>query len=367
MSLADHFGIIREVDDAIAQGSPSRRGEILGHVTTLFLTHSERYSEEEIALFDGVIARLAADIELAARTLLAERLAPVANAPTATVRMLALDDAIEVAQPILLQSPRIDARTLIEAARTKSAHHLLAIARRPSLDEAVTDILAERGDREVGIVLAENQGARLSERGFASLITRCSDDDGLTLAVGARPEIPVHLFLQLLAAASESVRQKLEAEHPHARREVDQVVAEVTSRIRAETVSAIADYSTAEQLVRPLHETKRLDEKKVEGFAKAGKFEETVVALALMSDMPLTFVERAMTASRPETLLVLAKALGLSWSCVKAILWLRAGSAGLSPKDIEQFLASFERLKRSTAQELVRFHRTRAVANAKPA
>src|SRR5215470_1368661 len=165
MSLADHFGIISEVDDAIAQGSPSRRGEILSHVTTLFLTHSERYSEDEVALFDGVIARLAADIELAARALLAERLAAIANAPTATIRMLALDDAIEVAQPVLTQSPRIDARTLIDVARTKSVQHLLALARRPSLDESVTDILAERGDREVGIALAENQGARLSERG----------------------------------------------------------------------------------------------------------------------------------------------------------------------------------------------------------
>ena len=366
MSLADHFGIISEVDDAIAQGSPSRRGEILSHVTTLFLTHSERYSEEEVALFDGVIARLAADIELAARALLAERLAAIANAPTATIRMLALDDAIEVAQPVLTQSPRIDARTLIDVARTKSVQHLLALARRPSLDESVTDILAERGDREVGIALAENQGARLSERGFTALVTRCADDDGLSLAVGGRPEIPVHLFLRLLASASEGVRHKLEAEHPHARREVDQVVAEVTNRIRAETVSEVADYSAAERLVRPLFEAYRLDEKKVEGFAKAGKFEETVVALALMAEMPLTFVERTMTASRPETLLVLAKALGLSWTCVKAILWLRAGSAGLSPKDIEQFLASFERLKRSTAQELVRFHRARAAANAKP-
>jgi len=281
--------------------------------------------------------------------------------------MLALDDAIEVAQPVLTQSPRIDARTLIEAARTKGRHHLLAIARRPSLDEALTDVLADRGDREVGIALAENLGARLSERGFAALVTRCAEDDGFTLAVGGRPEIPVHLFLRLLAAASDGVRQKLEAEHPHARREVDQVVAEVTNRIRAEAVSAVADYSAAERLIGPLHETRQLDDKKVEGFAKAGKFEETVVALALMSDMPLTFVERAMTASRPETLLVLAKALGLSWSCVKAILLLRSGSAGLSPKDIEQFLASFERLKRSTAQELVRFHRTRATANTKPA
>jgi uncharacterized protein (DUF2336 family) len=360
--LGDHFGIIREVDDAIAQGSSARRGEILGHVTTLFLTHTDRYSDDEIALFDGVIARLVADIETEARVLLAERLAPVPKAPPRIVRMLALDDAIEVARPILVQSERLDEPTLVEAARTKSPCHLMAIARRKSLGEAVTDILTERGEREVGLTVAENGGARLSERGFTTLVTRWADDDQIAAAVGGRSEIPVHLFLRLLATASEAVRRKLEAEHPHARRDVDQVVAEVTNRIRAQASTAPPDYAAAERLVRSLQEAQRLDEKRVEAFAKGGKFEETTFAIALMSDMPLAFVERAMTASRAETLLVLAKALGLSWSCVKSILSLRAGSAGLSQKDIEQALASFERLKRPTAQQLVHFHRARTAA-----
>jgi uncharacterized protein (DUF2336 family) len=357
-----HSGILRELDAAIAHGSRARRGDMLKHVTTLFMTGAERYSDDEIALFDDVILRLAADIEVAARALLAERLAPLGTAPPGIVRLLALDDAIEIARPILTGSERLDEPTLIAAARTKGQQHLLAISRRKSLGEAVTDILLERGDRDVALAIAENHGARVSERGFAALVTRSADDDGLTVVVGGRPEIPLHLFLRLLAAASDSVRRKLEAEHPHARQQVDRAVSEVTERIRTSAAGASLDYAAAESLVRPLYESRRLDEKKVEGFAKAGKLEETTVALALLADMPLAFVERAMTAARPETLLVLAKATGLSWSCVKAILLLRAGSAGLSPKDIEQCLASFERLKRATAQDLLRFHRLRANA-----
>ena len=357
--MGTHAGILRELDAAIAHGSRERRGEILQHVTTLFMAGAERHSDDEIALFDDVILRLAADIEVAARALLAERLAPVAKAPPEIVRLLALDDAIEIARPILAGSERVDEPTLIAAARTKGQQHLLAISRRKSLGEAVTDILLERGDRDVALAVAENHGARVSERGFAALVTRSADDDALTVVVGGRPEIPLHLFLRLLAAASDSVRRKLEAEHPHARHQVDRAVTEVTERIRTSAAGASLDYAAAERLVRSLHETWRLDEKKVEGFAKAGKLEETTVALAVLSDMPLPFVERAMSAARSETLLVLAKAIGLSWSCVKAVLWLRAGSAGLSPRDIEQSLASFERLKRATAQDLLRFHRGR--------
>jgi uncharacterized protein (DUF2336 family) len=358
--MGTHSGILRELDSAIAHGSRARRSDMLQHVTTLFLTGAERYSDDEIVLFDDVIARLAEDIEVAARVLLAERLAPIAKAPPEIVRLLALDDAIEVARPILAGSERVDEPTLIAAARTKGQKHLLAISRRKSLGEAVTDILLERGDGDVALAVAENHGARLSERGFAALVTRSADHDGLTLAVGGRPEIPLHLFLRLLAAASDSVRRKLEAEHPHARHHVDRAVTEVTERIRSSVSGGSPDYAAAESLVRSLHEARGLDEKKVESFAKGGKLEETTVALAVLSDMPLAFVERTMTAIRPETLLVLTKAIGLSWSCVKAILLLRAGSAGLSPKDIEQCLASFERLKRATAQDLMRFHRLRA-------
>jgi hypothetical protein len=41
---------------------------------------------------------------------------------------------------------------------------------------------------------------------------------------------------------------------------------------------------------------------------------------------------------------------------------MRAGEAGISAADLEQNLASFERLKPATAQELVRFYRLKEAA-----
>ena len=72
---------------------------------------------------------------------------------------------------------------------------------------------------------------------------RSEGDNRLAACVGSRPEIPPHLFLKLLAKASQSVRAKLEAIHPGARREVRQAVAEVTGRIRAEVHEEAADYA----------------------------------------------------------------------------------------------------------------------------
>ena len=48
---------------------------------------------------------------------------------------------------MLSQSERLDDKTLIENARSKSQAHLLAISTRQALSGAVTDVLVQRGNR----------------------------------------------------------------------------------------------------------------------------------------------------------------------------------------------------------------------------
>ena len=94
-------------------------------------------------------------------------------------------------------------------------------------------------------------------------------------------------------------------------------------------------------------------------FAQAGAFEQVVVVLAVMSNLPLQFVERSMTRDQSENLLVIAKAIGLSWSTVKDILVLRAKKGFLAEGEIVQRLERFNRLQSATAQDILRQHRAR--------
>jgi len=205
----------------------------------------------------------------------------------------------------------------------------------------------------------KNRGAKFSEAGFETLVHRSAGDDRLTGCVGSRPEIPPRLFLKLLAIASESARAKLEATHPQAKREVHRAVAEVANRIRTETLAESPDYGAAQALVDTLHQSGQLDDSRLGAFAKDGRFEETTAALALMCNLPLQFVERAMCQQRSETVLIIAKVIGLSWSTVKAILLLRASKRVVPTDELAQCLAQFERLKPATANEIVRFYRMR--------
>ena len=153
---------------------------------------------------------------------------PIPNAPPITIQALA-NDAIDVAGPVLGQSERLDEPALVENASTKGQEHLLAISRRRTLSEAVTDVLLVRGDRQVVLSTAENPGARFSENGFVKLVERAEGDDRLAECVGSRAEIPLHLFIELLNKASTLYASELASV---AKREVQQAVTEATDNIR---------------------------------------------------------------------------------------------------------------------------------------
>jgi uncharacterized protein (DUF2336 family) len=352
--------LINELEDAINCGSVDRRVDTLRRVCDLFETGASMYSDEQVDLFDDVIGRLADSIEAKARIELSTRLAPIANAPINVIKGLADDDLIEIAGPVLSQSPRLDDTDLIANARNKSQQHLLAIAQRSSLSEAITDVLVTRGDRAVVHSIARNDGARFSDAGFGVLVERADGDDALAQSVGFRRDIPRRHLASLIARASQSVQRKLVAAHPQAAEDIRHVVSDIAGKLEREDTR---DYSAARAHLQPMHKTGRLGESEVHTFAKAGNLEETVVALALLCALPVEVIERALLDERSDMVLILTKALGFCWATAKMILLLRTDGLGMSEQDLAFALHNFDRLQVSTAQRALRFYQMRQSAD----
>src|SRR4051812_29491772 len=225
--------LLDELQSALSHGTVARRVETLRRVTDLFLDGAVDYSDEQIALFDDVFQCLMRHIEASARALLARRLAPLGSAPPMTVRVLAFDELIEVAAPVLSQSERLDDEALIETARTRSQAHLMAISTRKNLSGAVTDLLILRGNDDVVQSTVNNPGAQFTERGYGRLVARAEGDDNLATCIGLRPSIPRHHYLKLIAKASATVRARLEAASPPLAGDVTAAVREATRRARS--------------------------------------------------------------------------------------------------------------------------------------
>ena len=168
--MTEPRSFLTDLEDAVSRGTPESCLQALWHATDILI--AGQYSEDQIWTFGEVIGRLAEDIEIAARVRLANKLAPSNNAPVEIIEKLAFDDSIDVAGPVLRHSDRLDARTLVANARSKSQQHLLAISKRKSISDDVTDVLVVRGAAEVVNSVAANSGARLSGSGFLHLLRR---------------------------------------------------------------------------------------------------------------------------------------------------------------------------------------------------
>ena len=358
--MAVPASIIPELEDAIQHGSPERRALMLQQITALFIDGANGFGEDVVGLFDDVLSRLIDEIETKARTELANRLAPVGNAPVKVVRRLATDNEISVAGPLLRQSSRLNEADLIGIARTKSQAHLLAISSRTGIAEPVTDVLVKRGDREVARNLARNRTAQLSDVSFAALVGQAHADVVLAEGVGLRPDIPPRLFRELLLKATDVVQQRLLTSADAATQaEIRRVLAKVSGEVGSK--SRPRDYAAAQRVVAELRRQGRLNERQVVEFANTSRYEETVASIELLCKVPIDVVDRLMAGDRPDPILILCKAAGWGWPTARAVILSRPHMKS-SSRGLDNAFSNFERLSPTTAQRVMRFWQARTTA-----
>src|SRR5579863_7139560 len=252
--------LLAELEEAIQTGSSEKRVETLRRVTDLFLNDADRLNEAQIGLFDDVLCHLIKRIETKALAELSGHLAPIDNSPIEVIRQLARNDEIAVAGPVLTQSARLTTSDLVEIAGSKSQQHLLAISGRSELEEAVTDVLVERGDKETVHRLARNAGARFSELGFTAMVRNAETDESLAEKLGLRLDIPVRLLRDLLLKATEAVRRRLLAiAPPETVAQVQQVLRRVSNEVTREA-TASRDFTQAHQAILAMQKEGRLNE-----------------------------------------------------------------------------------------------------------
>jgi uncharacterized protein (DUF2336 family) len=348
--------LLIEIEHAIASGNVQQRLKALKYVTDLFLAGSGSYARQQVAMFDDVLLRLIAVIEVGARARLARRFAAIETAPPRMIRSLAFDDEIEVAAPVLAQSECLTEPDLVENASTKSQAHLFAISQRRVLSEAVTDVLVDRGDQRVARSVAKNLGARFSDKGFGRLVGRATGDETLAESLGLRSDIPRHHFLKLLRTASESVCEKLAAANPRMVAAVNAAVAESANEISEKMRAASPAFRRAKRATKRRFITRQLKETDVHKAAMGEKFEKAVASLALLGHVPVELVERALLDKSADIVLILAKAANCSRATAKALLLMSVAERGMSAHDVEAALSSFDRLSVATAQRVVRYY-----------
>jgi uncharacterized protein (DUF2336 family) len=351
--------VINQLEGSLQSSSSSERLQILRSVTDLYLGGADTHSEENIELFDQVLNQLIDYVSMQALARLSFQLAPFAAAPVRVVQRLARHDDIEVSAPILRESKRLGPADLIEVAYTKSQAHLAAIAGRSEVEEEVTDVLVAKGDTDVAKIVAGNAGARFSDDGFSTLVTRAEKEVGIAELVATRSEMSPRHFKQLVGQATDAVRRRLMSiSDPRVHAKITKVIAQIARDVDRAGSGPGRDYTTAQTLVYSLQEDPAVLRAHLAEFAAAGKFEETVVSLSVLGELTLGVVEKLMCNRDNGGVFLLCKAIGLDWPTARAVLTLcmngvHAAAATGAP-------ARFEALNLSTARRVLRFWQVRS-------
>src|SRR4029079_4745880 len=180
---------------------------------------------------------------------------------------------------VLVQSNVLDDDTLTHCITINGQEHLLAIATRNMLSEIVSDQLVTKGNIEVLRTLASNPGAAISDLGFRILVKKSTDDDWLSERVARRIDIPEHHLRDLIAKASEIVRQRLMADVQEFGEIIKEILPNNAPAAGNEAPGSSKDFRTAELVVR----SQSLTEAVVMGFAKEKKLEELIVSISQLS------------------------------------------------------------------------------------
>jgi uncharacterized protein (DUF2336 family) len=356
MKSAD--ALMRELEETLTKGSEADRAQILQQVTDLFVGAAPRLQESQVDVFDAVINRVSEDIEREARIELAERLAPIPNAPTGVIHRLAMDD-IEVAKPVLAGSKRLSSKDLIEIGEAKGEQHIIAMTQRDDLSEPVCDFFVLRGGQVASVALAANTTAKLSQQAMGILVMRAAIDQRLRSALSERHDLPPALASQIIHLAKMSARNRLKEDlEPELAKEIDTAVNVGAQNVAANTQFAIG-IAAVDPILAEIHDMARsgtLTEATIAEFVEAKANDKALRAFAVLADLEVTTADQVINGDNRDSVFLVTKAMDWSWETARALLSLRSGRSR-TESELAAARRTFDRTNSKTAKQVLSFFR----------
>jgi uncharacterized protein (DUF2336 family) len=255
------------------------------------------------------------------RQILAETLKDIANAPTEVIGRLARDADIAVASPILCYSPVLTDEDLLDIISSSPIPGALsAISRRNSIPFVITDAIASTEDGAAIAILLANQSAQIREETLDRLVDRAVDIEEWHLPLVSRPVlspkstqklarfVAAHL-LQALADRQDLDPQSAQAVAEIVRKRLDEM--DIKGPEKSEARKA-AEEGIALERAKVMMSQGQLDESAVDTALTGGDNPFVIAALSVLSDLPLTTINKTIANQSAKGIVSVVWKAGLS-------------------------------------------------------
>lgn len=317
---------------------------LLARLGTMRRTSREACSE----LLLVIMRRASFEARAAAATRLAE--APATPSPL----LLALArEAVDVAAPVLQNARGLLASDLLLLLSEASPAHLRLIARRDGLSEAMTDLIALRGDREAILLVLLNRRARLSRPTLIGLADKARGDLALRGALIQRSDLSESVIERLWPLLDAGDRARLlGAGWRYNRAEVDEVRREAAAALMAtiregaipQSIDSYATLITAGQL-------SRCDA--VSELVETGRLVEATQLIARTAGLNEGVVLNLVYGVYDRGLAILARGAALDEGTVTRLVCARARLPAIPIGDIRRTLKVFGEATQAEAAEIL--------------
>jgi uncharacterized protein (DUF2336 family) len=279
------------------------------------------------ALLSSIFMSLVVEAEREIRHRLADKLASADWAPPALVNVLALDE-IEIARPIIAQSPVLSDDDLIRLLVEATIEHQIEVARRPNLSRPVVGEILKQAEPAVLTALAGNATAELSHEELGELVRMAKQVAALRTPLSQHPKLTNGLAAKLYLWVGLALRTQLAERFRLDVARLDRTLAAAIAEAHAQTPSDAPPRTARDgeqeemelRLVEKLHAAGQLRPGYLVRALREGRLTLFAASLAALGRFDLDQVRRTMDSDRPELLALACSAVGIDRSVFPTIL-----------------------------------------------
>jgi uncharacterized protein (DUF2336 family) len=279
-------------------------------------------------LVNSVFMALVADAEREIRRALSERLADAAWAPHDLILLLARDE-IEIARPVIAQSPVLSDFDLVRLLAIATLDHQIEVARRPCIGPRVVDAILTLGQPAVLTALADNDTADISPMGMVRLVGASRDVAAMRSPLVRHPKLTNDMAEQLYVWVGQSLREAIVGRFRVDAQALDQAIAGAVHDVRNPAAQAntpvVPDKERREmeaRLVVKLHAAQQLRPGYLLRALREQRLSLFNAALAKLAGVEIEHIELAIERDRPELLALACTAAGVDQGAFATILGL---------------------------------------------
>lgn len=273
----------KDIERLINDNSDESRAEVAEKVANQV---DAGLTPEERNLANSILGVMVKDAAVMVRKALSEALSHSENVPHDIAVELARD-VDDVALPMLVSSPVLSDDDLIAIVRGGNAAKQVAIAGRASVSEDVASELVDAGNEKATQVLVRNDGAKLNDQIFTSVLDIYGDNDQIKEALVERPELPMDVSERLITMVSGRLKQYLIERHALSERQANILSDDTRERATVDLLEQASQAVDVEKFVLHLKQNKRLTPSLIVRAICTGDVRFFETAMAVLAKVPV--------------------------------------------------------------------------------